>query len=280
MDPLAVIRTIWRYKVFVLPAMVITLIAVVYVFQFGPRYFESSMSYAMVNPKLPTDKELDKNPELGGLNRDNPFLRSSDPSLITEVLIARLSSSDASGALESKGLSTDYSVSKGINGNGFVVSITGNGESEDQALATTRALGVLLEEELETVQKVNGADDRFLFTALVVTSPDEATEQFSSRLRSVIMVFLGGTVLTFGAVSLARSLDAGRARKRALRGSVAEDGASKKPEGYWPSSTVPAFQPKASSRPQAAAPMSRRTARTSRPAPREESLHASEPARR
>lgn len=242
MDPQAVIRTIWHYKAFVLPVMVITLIAVVYVFQFGPRYYEASMSSALVNPKLPTDKELDESPEIHALNKDNPFLRSSDPSLITEVLIARLSSSDTAQAMESKELSADYSVSKGINGNGFVVSITGNGESEEQAIATTRALGIRLEEELRAIQKINGADDRFLFTSLIVTAPGEATEQFSSRLRSVIMVLLGGAVLTFGAVSLARAREAGSVRRRSQANPLAERGEPAESERRLSSLTVPVSQ--------------------------------------
>lgn len=213
MDPLTVIRTVWHHKAYVFPVLLVTLIAAAYVFQFGPRYYESSMSYAMVNPKVPTDQELETNPGLAGLNRDNPFLRASDPSLISEVLIARLSNSKTAESLKTSGLSRDYTVLEGINGNGFVVSITGHGESEVQALETTRALGVLLESELRTIQKVSGADDRYLFTALMVNPPDKATEQFSSRLRSLIMVVLGGVVLMFGAVSLGRSLESVRLRR-------------------------------------------------------------------
>ncbi|MEV4988867.1 chain-length determining protein [Pseudarthrobacter sp. LMD1-1-1.1] len=263
MDPLTVMRTIWRYKTFILPAMLVTLIAVVYVFQFGPRYFESNMSYAMVNPKLPTDKELDEQPQLSTLNKDNPFLRSSDPSLITEVVIARLDSSAVAESLKSKGLSADYTVNKGINGNGFVVTITGHGESEEQALATTRALGTTLEEELKTVQKINGADDRFLFTALIINAPDQATEQFSSRLRSVIMVLLGGAVLTFGAVSLARSLEARRDRMNDLKGASADGNAATMPDKQVSSLLIPAFSPdKEFVHTQASGPVTRRSSRT------------------
>jgi capsular polysaccharide biosynthesis protein len=208
MDPMEVIRTMWRHKVFVLPVLLLTFVAAGYVYQFGPRYYEAGTSFAIVNPRLPSDRELELDPGLANLNGDNPFLRSSDHALVSEVLIARLTSSAVSDGLEAKGLSTDYTVSKGINGNGFVVSITASGGSEDLAIKTAAALGDELQRNLRDIQRVNNADDRFLFTALTVTPLGEATEQFSSRLRSVIMVVLGGAILMFGAVSTARSMAA------------------------------------------------------------------------
>lgn len=281
MDPLTVIRTMWHHKAFVLPVVLAVLIAAGYVFQFGPRYFESSMSYALVNPKSPTDAELEANPELVNLNRDNPFLRSSDPSLITEVVIARLGSSQTSAKLDAAGLSTDYTVGKGINGNGFVVSITGNGESEEEALATTRAVGELLQDELRGVQKINNADDRFLFAALVVNSADKATEQFSSRLRSVIMVLLGGSVLMFGAVAFARSLEASRTRRTTAHRKATDAKAALKSEGS-PIVAPPlrSSTAGASLRPQIPSPRIHVPSGKSEPGVREESFATREPARR
>lgn len=229
MDPMKVFRMLWQYKVAFLPILLVTLCAAVYVFQFGPRYYQSTVSYALVNPKLPSEKELDSNPQLSALNSDNPFLRSSDPALITEVLIARLSSNDMSTTLKNGGLSTDYSVVRGVNGNGFVVSISAISNSVESATATTKTLGRAFEENLRSMQKVNGADDKFLFTSFIVNPGDKALEQFSSRLRSSIMVLLGGFVLMFGAVSLARSLENRRGRRRS-----ATEAGSDAPDGSFP----------------------------------------------
>lgn len=214
MDPMEVIRAMWRHKVFVLPVLVLTVIAAAYVYQFGPRYYEAGTSFAIVNPRLPSDRELQLDSSLANLNGDNPFLRSSDQALISEVLIARLTSSTVAEGLEAKGLSADYTVNKGINGNGFVVSITASGNSENLAMNTAAALGDELQDNLRDIQKVNNADDRFLFTALTVAPLDKATEQFSSRLRSVIMVLLGGAILMFGAISTARSVASARQNRR------------------------------------------------------------------
>lgn len=213
MDPMTVMKTMWRHKALVLPVLLLTLLAAGYVYQFGPRSYEAKMSFAMVNPQVPTESDLLEHPELAELNSDNPYLRSSDPALISDVLITRLSDKSMAEALEDSGLSAEYNVARSANGNGFVIDLSGVSDTPAEAVATTRALGDVLVSELRTIQTVNGADDLYLFTTIAISSPDRAEEQFSSRLRSVIMVVLGGAVLMFGAVSLARSVET-TARRR------------------------------------------------------------------
>ncbi|WDF34218.1 chain-length determining protein [Arthrobacter agilis] len=212
MDPLAVVRTLWRFKAIVLPVVLLTAAAIVFVYQFGPRSYESSVSYALVNPQMPTSNELESSPELRRLNDDNPYLRSADPSLVTNVLVTRLRAAPVSNALEDAGLGEEYTVTPGVGG--FIVNITGTGTSPQQSLDTTTTLGAMLEDELLSIQTINGADSRYLFTSLLVAPPEEATEHFSSRLRAVIVVALGGAVLLFGGVSVGRGFESARAGNR------------------------------------------------------------------
>ena len=173
----------------------------------------------VVNPDLPSEAEVGGDPDLEDLSSDNPYLRSPTPTLITDVLDARLRSESTGRLLEDKGLSTDYGVGRGVSGNGFVVEVTGIGESSDESLATTEALGNILVEDLRELQKVNGADDQFLFTALAISTPETATEQFSSRLRSVISVLIAGGILALGVASLGRWSTL-RTRRRAAEARV------------------------------------------------------------
>ncbi|MBU5424218.1 hypothetical protein KQI48_16225 [Cellulomonas hominis] len=215
MDPTDVVRALWQQRRYVLPAVLLVLVAVAYVYQFAPRTYESTATYALVNPAVPTPEELEADPELAALDADNPYLRSSDTNLIADALIARLGASSTVERLEAQGIGSDYGVGPGVGGNGFVVDVTGVGPSPEAAVATTAGVGAILETELRDLQKVNGADDRYLFTPLLLTGPDGATEQFSSRLRAVIVVGLGGGVLVFAAVSLGRWRDRAGARRRA-----------------------------------------------------------------
>lgn len=213
MDPLAVVRALWRYRWYALPGLLLSAVLAGYFLQFGPRSYEAVSSYALVNPDLPSAADMEEDPELAQLNSDNPYLRSSNPTLITDVLLTRLGTATVEDELADRGLSTTYSVARGIGGNGFVIDITGEGGSPEQAQETSRVVGQILEEDLITVQKINGADDRFLFTAILIAE-SEATERFSSRLRSVIMVFAAGGILVFAGVSLGRWAEEHGPRRR------------------------------------------------------------------
>lgn len=223
MDPIAVFRTIWQHRIVAVPIVVLTALAAIYVYQFAPRSYESSATYAMINPDIPTEVDVVKNPQLGNLNPKNPYLRSSDPSLIVQVMLTKMNDSSTAELLASQSLSDEYSVSRGVGGiNGFLVDITGEGETPEKSIATTQALGKLLQQYLYDAQKVNGADDAYLFSSIVVATPDKATEQFSSRLRALIVVFLGGVVMMFGAVSVARSMAVNKERRQLLTGEPEE----------------------------------------------------------
>jgi capsular polysaccharide biosynthesis protein len=222
MDPVAVIRTLWHHKIIVLPVLLVTALAALYVYTLAPRSYEAKATYAIVNPKIPTAAELEKNPQLSNLNSDNPYLRSADSSLIAQVVGTRLSDDATGDALLRDGLSTDFTVQRPPAS--FLIEISAVSSSKDKAIATVKALGARLESDLLAIQAVNGADARYLYTSLMIAAPDNATEQFSSRLRSLIVVLVAGVVLTFGAVSIARGLESSRLRIR----SAAPDGDRRK----------------------------------------------------
>jgi hypothetical protein len=247
MDPVSVFRTLWRQRWYVLPALVITLVAAGYVLQYGPRQYESTISYALVNPDVPTEAEMEAQPELQEVNSDNPFLRASNPTLITDVMVTRLSSADTADALEARGLSPDYTVARGGVGNGFVLDITGVGGNPDAARDTKAALGAMLIDDLRVVQEVNGADPSYHFKALLIADSTKATEQISSRLRTVIGTMLAGGILVFASVSFGEWAAASRTRRRRDR---AEDrpahgsrrsarGSTGRPSHTWRTDTEP-----------------------------------------
>lgn len=218
MDPLAVLRTIWLRRWFAMPAIILTIAAALLVYFEGPRTYESSMSYALVNPQVPSNAEIEANPALAHLNSDNPYLRTTDPNLIANVIISRLNTPATVGYLEKKGLGNEYLASPGVGGAGLIVSISASGDTAAQSLATTRELGSMFEVDLKSIQTVNGADHRYLFTSIVVDEADQATEKLSSRIRTVIVVAICGVILIFGAISLGTWVDASRRKREHSRG--------------------------------------------------------------
>ncbi|MDQ0799159.1 chain-length determining protein [Arthrobacter sp. SLBN-112] len=215
MTPVSVLKILWRHKVSMITVVVLTLVAAAYVFFYAPRSYMASTVYVLVTPRVPSVEEMRTDPALAAANSDNPYLRSADSSLITQVMATKLSSTDVADSLKATGLSPDYTVTlPATTGAGQLIRMEATGSSPQLAITTAEALGQRLTAKLRDAQKVNGADDRYLFTALQIDPPSKATEQFSSRLRSMIVVLIGGVILLFGAVSIARMLESSRAAKK------------------------------------------------------------------
>ena len=213
MDPIEVLRRLWQQRRFALPATLIAVIAAALTFAYGPRDYESTADYAVVNPNIPTSAQILADPTLGTLNSNNPYLRSPDPSLVASVVTTQLNAPSTADILKSMGLGTTYTVAPSVNGSGFIVEITGTGGTPAQSLATTKELGSMFVSNLRGIQTVNGADEHYLYTAILASPPDRATEKISSRLRTVIIVAVIGVILIFGSVSLGSSLSARRRRR-------------------------------------------------------------------
>lgn len=213
MDPLIILKVLWRHKWVALPIVLITALACGYALFLGPRTYESSQTYALAQPKLPTAMELEKNPSLAKLNQDNPYLRSTDSSLLSQVVIAQMSSAELAEELKAQSLSTEYKVEPLNSLTSGLVKITAAADSPDTAVATVTALDEHFSTILHDVQKINEADDMFLVTPIAVGTPYPAQEVVSSRIRTVIMAGVGGVVLLFAAVSIAQSVVLNRKNK-------------------------------------------------------------------
>ena len=114
MDPISVLKTLWRHKWAALPMALLTIIACVYVMFFAQRTYEATMTYALLSPKTPTEAELRAQPELAAINGDNPYLRSGDRALLAQVLITKLGAQETAEQLTSLGLGAEYTVGQSL----------------------------------------------------------------------------------------------------------------------------------------------------------------------
>lgn len=214
MDPISVLKTLWRHKWAALPMALLTLIACIYVMFFAQRTYEATMTYALLSPKTPTEAEFRAQPELAAINGDNPYLRSGDRALLAQVLITKLGAQETAEQLKNLGLGAEYTVGQSLSsGSGMLLEIAASGDSPAQAVDTATELGKRLDTTLHEVQTIKGADDSYLYSALAIDGPGEASEIFASRLRTLIIVAVAGALLLFVSVSVARSVELARARR-------------------------------------------------------------------
>lgn len=216
MDPLTILTTLWRHKWVTLPVVVLTIAACAYTYLYAPRTYEANVSYALTAPNVPSSLELEHHPDLAKLNSDNPYLRSYDSSLLAQVVITKLSDPAYANQLKGAGLDTDFKITPVASLGMGLVTVNATSTSESGAVATAKLVGEQFTSTLNSVQRVNGADDRYLYSPILVLGPGPAQELFSNRLRSLITVGIAGSVLLFGSVSFAR----GRAIRRQSGGTA------------------------------------------------------------
>ncbi|GGF90421.1 hypothetical protein GCM10007304_00380 [Rhodococcoides trifolii] len=206
MDPMAVLRVLWRHKMIAAPFVVLTFVAFVVALFFGPRSYEASSTYAMITPQVPSPQEVEANPDLA-FESDNPYLRSADPTLALQAARTRLQSAEVTESLQAAGLSTDFTVGTGLATSAQILTITASSATAEVAVATAVQLGKDLQEQIREVQVVAGGSERFLISVQAIDTPTSASERISSRLRNAVVVGMGSLVLLFGAVSLADFVD-------------------------------------------------------------------------
>jgi capsular polysaccharide biosynthesis protein len=221
MDLLNIFSTLRRHKIILLVILVLTAGGCAYVVLGIPPQYTTQAQFVVVEPPAPpSDADIQANPELGKLNSNNPYLRMPNPSIVVDVLAQRVSSDTVRQALIDAGADRNYEIaSTNTIGSGLVVQITGTGTSSAGATRTLQLVTDRMEVELKAMQKVNGADDRFLFQALPVSPATPPLRKVTGTLRSLIAVAAAGVVFLFGAVSIAEAIP-GR-RKRRVR-SVAQ----------------------------------------------------------
>lgn len=222
MYPSSVFKVLWQFKWVTLTVVLLTALAASYVLLFAGHTYRATMTYAIITPKTLTAAELQEKPELSKLNSDNPYLRSPDSMLLSQVLITKLSAPEIRDDLTKNGLSADYVISQPIRdpsqaswGPGMLWQLTATAATPEVASRSAEVLGDRLMVTLRDMQKINGADDLYLASALSIGGPPVAQEDATDQLRSVIALILGGGVILFGAVSVARRIYLDKERRLA-----------------------------------------------------------------
>jgi capsular polysaccharide biosynthesis protein len=209
MSLLLILEKIWKYKLVTVPIMACVLAGAYYVVAVTPPTYEASATYILVNPPpLPTDAQIASNPALGRIKGDNPYTRFSDQSVLVQVLAGKLNSEEDRLSLAKRGAEPNYTAAPSAEF-GFsapILQITGTGTSAAAAVTTTNLVGDMLTRELDQMQRDRGVDKDYRIKTEAVVPAHGAKLKPSGKLRSLVAVFVLGTVLLFMAMSILDAL--------------------------------------------------------------------------
>jgi hypothetical protein len=224
-DLLTIWKSLWRNRWVALPMVLLTLAGAVWVVAMRTPVYESSASLLLLQPPAaPTAGQIEKHPELGRLNSDNPYTRVYDPAILIEVVGDIVQSGPARQRLAAQGADPRYLVANRIR-YGFsspLVQITGTADTPERASVTTRLVTAAFERQLRQLQASERVSPRFFVTVRRVDDPGGATLRAADKMRALVGVLGLGVIGLFGVISVADAvgkLRAGRrARPRAGRG--------------------------------------------------------------
>ncbi|MET7866775.1 Wzz/FepE/Etk N-terminal domain-containing protein [Micromonospora taraxaci] len=215
MDLLALFTTVRRHKLIVLAVLAVLIAGNAFV-AFGiPPVYESQAQYVLIAPPpQPSDAAIERDPTLLKVNANNPYLRLPNPSVVVDVLAQRVSGGLVRQGLISQGADEDYTISStNAIGSGLVINIVGTGSSPESAAKTLDLVAASMEKELYDMQKVDGADDKYLFQALPINPPTDPTRKVTGTIRSMIAVSAACLVLLFGLISVAEAIGPRRTKQ-------------------------------------------------------------------
>src|SRR5919107_1917638 len=193
MDLLAIVRKLWRHRVFTAPIVALTIVGVIYVGVVQKPVYEVQSNYVLLHPPAPpTPDEIARHPDLASVHSDNPYTRFGDQSVVIQVLAATMNSVAAQRALLRAGVSGQYSVApSGDFGYASpIVQITATGPDSASAIQSAKIVGNASIEELDRMQKSQGVDDNYRIKAMEVDPPDKASIQASGKLRMLVSVLV------------------------------------------------------------------------------------------
>ncbi len=209
MDLLAIVRSLRRHVKIAGIVLAITGLAVAWLLLFMPRNYQAKSEFVLVNPApAPTDAQIEKDPTLAQINRNNPYLRFANEGTVGHVLSGRMSGDSVREALQAQGADPDYTIAPSPT-SGQVIDITGTGTSAQQAETTLRLVSERTLAELEAMQRVYGAQDVALIRALPVADPTGANVVLSGTIRMLVGILGAGVIVLFAAISIAEARRAG-----------------------------------------------------------------------
>jgi hypothetical protein len=190
MDLRLIARKIWRHKLITVPVILLMLAAATYVITVKQAPYEASSTYLMIRPPAPpTAEQIAHHPELGEVKADNPYIRFADLSVVSEVLMARMSAESVRGMLAKANADPRYTLGSAteFGASAPMIQVKALASTPEGAMRSAEVVGHALVGELDRMQ-ARDVDRAYRITAVQVVTPDGARRKTSGPLRTLVGV--------------------------------------------------------------------------------------------
>jgi hypothetical protein len=204
-DLVEVFRAVGRRWYVLFAGLLLTAGACVLIFRVVPVTYDITASVLLLPPSVQEDAQ-------GEQQVVNPFLNLGGLDVAAGVLVKALTDSASVEEVIPEGSTTEYTVEKDAGVSGSVLQITVSAESPEVAVETLNQVLDLAEVRLEDLQDQIDAADRSQVRLMVVTDNSIAEPNYSTLIRTLIVVAGGGLALT---LLIAVSIDTAVRRRRA-----------------------------------------------------------------
>ncbi len=204
MDLVEIFRAVGRRWYVLFAGLVLTAGACVLIFRVVPVTYDITSSVLLLPPSVQEDAQ-------GERQIVNPFLNLGGLDVAAGVLVKALTDSASEEQIVPEDSTTEYTVEKDAGVSGSVLQITVSAESPEVAVETLNQVLDLAEVRLEELQDQINAAERSQVRLMVVTDNSVAEPNYSTLIRTLIVVAGGGLAVT---LLLAVAIDTAVRRRR------------------------------------------------------------------
>ena len=175
MDLRLIVRKIWRHKPITVAVILLTLAGAGYAITVRQSLYEASSSYIMINPpSAPTAKDIARDPELGKVKADNPYIHFADQSVVINVLNRTMSTESVRNTLVKAGADRRYTLKSATEygASSPIIQVKALASTPEVAMRSAEVVGHAVVGELDRMQKANDVDPAYRIRAMQITVPE------------------------------------------------------------------------------------------------------------
>ena len=211
MDLLSIIQALGRHKLAVIPVIVLTALASLYVVKIKPTVYQASSSILLTNPPpAATQSQIAAHPKLRKVNPYNTFANYGTLSVVAQAAIDYVTSAPTQSALVKSGVDPRYQLALSAATNQPtappIIDITSFGATAQQAVRGASLLTDAMKTELYQLQNSEGVNSFYMIKAVDIVNPYQAQASVSGKLRSLVAVLGLGVILLLVVVSVTDAL--------------------------------------------------------------------------